>query len=155
VETPPRTCTIEGCRRDVYAQTVCTMHYYRIRRTGNPGPPERIKPDRGPGKIGYMAAHKRVYRTRGPAKQHPCATGCGRPADQWSYMHRPGSHEMAQYMEGAWLYFSPDPDDYDPLCRTCHIQHDQEASPNWNPQRRLPPHDPGTPDVIVTREKAG
>jgi hypothetical protein len=32
-------CTAGGCDRDGYARGLCEMHYRRVRRTGDPGPP--------------------------------------------------------------------------------------------------------------------
>lgn len=43
-----RQCSIEGCDRPRYGrQPYCEMHYRRVRRTGEPGPPGPIKRTRG------------------------------------------------------------------------------------------------------------
>lgn len=117
-------CTIVGCNRRIKARGLCHMHYDRQARTGDVGPAERIKPDRGEGLIGYVAAHKRVYRERGRAADNPC-TDCGQPATQWSYDYTAGEHELAQCMDDVWLYFSPNPDHYQARCLPCHVHHDE------------------------------
>lgn len=148
-------CSVSHCGKPHYAGNLCCMHYNRVRRNGDPGPPTRTKPSRPPGLIGYMAAHKRVYKTRGSAANYPCANLCGQQAHQWSYNHQAGPREHAQLMDGTWLYFSPDPTDYDPFCRSCHTHYDRGNSPNWAPDQRLPPQlDPVTGDVIITRQSS-
>ena len=129
------------------------MHYYRVKRHGDPGPLGRVRPNRGPGTIGYIAAHKRVYRAKGRAAEHPCATGCGRPADGWSYNHNGGTNEHVQMFRGTPLYYSTSPDDYLPLCRICHQNHDAEHSPNRDPEAALDEW-PTDRDVIQTASGA-
>jgi hypothetical protein len=49
-------CAVDGCDRQVQTRGYCQMHYVRIRRTGEPGPPQSLAPT-GPGS-GYK--HVRV-----------------------------------------------------------------------------------------------
>jgi hypothetical protein len=62
----------------------------------------------------YNHTHRKVRRLRGPATAHNCQ--CGRPARHWAYRHT-GVDEIATI--GGWVY-SPDPDQYEPMCATCH-----------------------------------
>jgi hypothetical protein len=66
----------------------------------------------------YSAKHKRVSRTRGAARNYPCADECGRQAMDWALIHgRDGR----------------DPDSYRPLCRSCHMVYDQVGNFEWRP----------------------
>lgn len=85
----------------------------------------------------YNAAHSRVRRVRGPASAWPCLE-CGDPAAQWAYREG-GKRERAtnEIVNGRpqnrrW---SPEPSDYDPLCKRCHRNSDHGAAP----ARRLDP----------------
>jgi hypothetical protein len=61
--------------------------------------------------VGYDAAHGRVKRAHGPAANHDCIDGCGRPAGEWSYTGVPGE-------------WSPHVEDYEPRCVPCHSRYD-------------------------------
>lgn len=81
--------------------------------------------------VSYHAAHIRVGRIRGRASDYQCAS-CGLPAVEWSYRHGSRWEQTGMVNRsgrlprlGAW---SPDPDDYDPLCRPCHRELDREAT---------------------------
>lgn len=58
----------------------------------------------------YSAIHTRVRVARGAAKTYPCEH-CGRQARDWARCH--GKSGMS-------------PDDFMPLCRSCHIRYDTE-----------------------------
>jgi len=67
-----------------------------------------VMPRRGENINGYLAAHKRLYRRRGKAREYPCAH-CGGQAQQWATIHgRDGK----------------DAGDYTPLCVKCHVAYD-------------------------------
>jgi len=76
--------------------------------------------------IGYHAAHHRVYAAKGKASQYACEE-CGQPAEQWAYkgsdqeqtgfVSYRGRKGQSAVTLVAW---SPNPDDYRPLCLTCH-----------------------------------
>ena len=68
---------------------------------------------------GYTASHIRVYKAKGRAADHLCAH-CGDPAEQWAYTHS-DPHELTS-PEG--FPYSPDPEHYMPLCRSCHKRYD-------------------------------
>ncbi len=72
--------------------------------------------------IGYYAAHKRVSRRNGPAREKECVT-CHGPALDWAYM---GGAAVELVNEKGWPY-SPDPADYAAMCRSCHYAHDQRT----------------------------
>lgn len=79
------------------------------------------------GPISYSTAHRRVSSHRGPARDHQCSNGCGRPADSWAYR---GGSPLEQVEERPTNHikkvvrFSPDPADYDPMCWSCHARKD-------------------------------
>lgn len=33
---PPRACSIDGCAKPVHAKRLCSAHYHRVRRHGDP-----------------------------------------------------------------------------------------------------------------------
>jgi len=63
----------------------------------------------------YQRAHWLVWKDRGPACNYSCIR-CGKKAEHWAYAHE--SETSFKTKEG-WP-FSFDPEDYDPLCRSCH-----------------------------------
>ena len=65
----------------------------------------------------YGAAHSRVRTDRGPAKNYPCADGCGRPASHWSYDHT-DNDELRDPDLG--LRYSLKTEHYSPRCVSCH-----------------------------------
>lgn len=74
----------------------------------------------------YEAAHRRVRRARGRARDWYCAA-CGNPAEQWAYLGRSpreikGSRIWTRdgRRRESTLAWSPDPADYSALCRLCH-----------------------------------
>lgn len=76
--------------------------------------------------ISYAAAHQRIATARGPATEHACEV-CGNEAQSWSY--RGGStkelvQERPESLIKKVVKYSPDPDDYDPLCWSCHVRRD-------------------------------
>lgn len=83
-----------------------------------------------PRALSYQAAHLRLRANRGPASRWRCIA-CGEPAEQWAY--RAGSEREitgeAPYQKNGrrrsrHLAWSPDPADYDPMCRPCHAARD-------------------------------
>lgn len=77
--------------------------------------------------VSYHAAHARVRKLRGPASSWRCIR-CGTPAQEWAY--RGGSpRERRGVVDSGTkrrrMAWSPDPSDYDPMCRSCHGASDQ------------------------------
>jgi hypothetical protein len=102
-------CSVEGCDRQRYGrQPYCEMHYRRVRRTGEPGPPEPIKRTRGTCKVegcrephdanGLCHGHYQREQRNGGLDMTPlrkrgrvCSVeGCGRP-------HKAGGYCAAHY----------------------------------------------------------
>lgn len=78
--------------------------------------------------IAYVTAHVRVRATYGPASNYPCI-GCGGPAKHWAYDHTDPNPLMHRDTKGRWAGkpypYSPDPQRYDPMCRSCHVKRDR------------------------------
>lgn len=68
----------------------------------------------------YRFMHREVVRVRGRASQYACL--CGNPATEWALNHTGSSIRVE-----AGLMFSEDVEEYDPLCRSCHIRRDLQA----------------------------
>ncbi len=103
-------CKIEGCNTKHYSKGMCQKHYQAARRRSAGMKEVGIIPT-------YLAAHQRVYVLRGKAKQHQCK--CGKPAIDWAYNHS-GIEEAVGDWYGRQATFSLDPNQYEPLCRSCH-----------------------------------
>lgn len=74
--------------------------------------------------IKYLAAHNRVYRVRGIATEHTCVA-CSGPAKDWALKHEAGDRQVDP---DNGLAFSPDPEDYQPMCRSCHARYDRGSA---------------------------
>lgn len=82
-------------------------------------------------RVSYSTAHRRVYSQRGPAREHPCLV-CGGEATSWAY-RGDSPKELTEDRGPKALIkrvvrYSPDPDDYDPMCWSCHVRKDLAAS---------------------------
>lgn len=62
--------------------------------------------------LGYFGAHRRVRKTRGPAKFQTCVD-CGKAALHWAHIHDTDP---------------TDPQNYRPMCARCHYAYDQVGS---------------------------
>lgn len=67
----------------------------------------------------YFVAHRMVYETRGDAADQPCSS-CGKQARDWALVQ--GSSEEALNEKGQ--KYSNNPQDYRPMCRSCHAKYD-------------------------------
>jgi hypothetical protein len=121
-----------GCRSCVGVQA--TAHLTPEQRSANAKKAReagRLGPEHHQWKgdeITYSAAHARVYRQRGPAKNYPCAR-CGRFHDrmEWAY-NGEDPNELYGKTGNVWPY-STDPAFYVPLCGDqCHIIFDQQRA---------------------------
>lgn len=121
-------CRIVGCSRiaDYVAQVLCRVHYGQLSRMI--GPPNGRKPDgRGaPRKDvpGYAAAHYRTEARYGHAWDYCCQL-CPARAEQWALP--PSLAALACPVTG--LRYSPNPEDYMPLCASCHTRLDRRNPP--------------------------
>lgn len=68
---------------------------------------------------GYVAAHDRCRRDKGPIKSHVCID-CGAPAQHWSYDHGDPDQLLAYGLSTRPIAYSLDPDHYQPRCVSCH-----------------------------------
>lgn len=72
----------------------------------------------------YVQVHHEVRRLRGRADDHSCL--CGEPARDWAYQHT-GNPEL-RALDGSRPH-SLNPNDYEPMCRSCHIRFDLKHDP--------------------------
>lgn len=122
-------CIIDGCTDPDEARGLCAKHDARLRRNGDP---LRLIPvsdrnlARGTGhhawrgdEVGYVAAHDRVRRQHGSAKDHQCID-CGNTAAHWTYDHMDANEQHYEYKPGMFAAYSPNPEHYSPRCVPCH-----------------------------------
>lgn len=104
------------CEKPATRRGLCGSHYEAayLERKPRSRPKTPAKPTGPPS---YKAAHKRLARRRGPARNHPCAQGCGRAAVHWAYDY--SDFEPMQCPETGSLY-SIDVSRYVPMCGFCH-----------------------------------
>lgn len=110
-----RTCVVEGCERAPRSRTAdyCNGHYFRIRRTGEPGPAE-IKPwryrppcsvegcDRPHNGHGYCLNHRRRVQKGGhPEFVTPPAIGADNPSWVGDDIGYSGAHDRVRRTRGA------------------------------------------------------
>ncbi len=72
--------------------------------------------------VSYTAAHFRVRAKYGKASLRKCVD-CGKQARHWSYNRLDPNH-LSETRGGCEMYYSPDPDFYEPRCQPCHIAFD-------------------------------
>lgn len=116
----PTGCDIEGCERPHYVNGLCVPHWQRRQQYGDPlaGPPMRrqrgtVGDDRQRGSApDYYTKHRMVRDARGPAWQHNCEH-CPNAAQSWAMLHDTAGET---------------PDDYLPLCWSCHAKYDEFIS---------------------------
>lgn len=78
----------------------------------------------------YLTVHETLLRDCGPARLHLCH--CGEPASDWAYQF---TGETLTAPDGSRPH-STDPDDYEAMCRSCHIRFDMEHDPMMAEKRR-------------------
>jgi thymidine kinase len=134
-------CSVLGCTRPLAAQSLCHMHYNRLRRDGEVGTPE---PRIGAGDdVRYQAVHRRLMKERGPASLHVCT--CGVPAGHWAFIE---SEDDTKVQVDGDLRYSTNLDSYVPLCFSCHRINDQGSVGERNGKAVLTEG-----DVRVIRER--
>ncbi|GHB00500.1 hypothetical protein GCM10010330_63320 [Streptomyces tendae] len=142
-----RVCGVETCEQVHRANGFCISHNWRFRKHGDP---QADKPLRSHASrnwkgedVSYVGAHSRVKAEHGPASSWPCSCGCGRQADDWAYLGTAGEREKVSDAKGSKGFpYSPDPEDFAPLAKTCHKRFD-----TWQAQRRT-----GVPLALVIAE---
>lgn len=74
--------------------------------------------------MAYMSAHNRNRKVNGSASQYHCEY-CDLPAADWALNHeKPGLVTR----EDRFGKYSDDPEDYIPLCKSCHRAFDQPVT---------------------------
>ena len=82
----------------------------------------------------YYTAHSRIRADRGPAKEYPCAEGCGWPAEHWSYDHNDPDEIISadpRHPKIAGAAYSLNVDCYSPRCALCHKRFDRAHANSW------------------------
>lgn len=106
--------------------TCYQTRYYRERRS--PNADGTAVPTYPLATVGYAAAHYRVRAAKGKASQYPCAEDPTHMAEEWAYkgtsdqeqtgfLPYKGRKGQSAVTQVSW---SPNPDDYRPLCRMHH-----------------------------------
>jgi hypothetical protein len=73
----------------------------------------------------YSAAHDLVKATKGTPANHECIT-CGEAAQEWALMPGSPDETFQTYGPHANKRFSPNPEDYQPMCRSDHRRMDAQ-----------------------------
>jgi hypothetical protein len=112
-------CSFGSCSKPQWARKLCTTHYRRWHKYGDPAIVNVPVPKRGPlspawkgDQVGYTAAHKRVYKLRGKA-DHCSVCGTTEPGTYFEWANLTGHLE--------------DPYDYAPMCKKCHRKYDADV----------------------------
>ncbi|NDB65118.1 MAG: hypothetical protein EB168_05545 [Euryarchaeota archaeon] len=126
-----RTCDVEDCEKKHHMWGYCEMHAARVKRHGDPLVTHKVMDNRGTNKITYSGSHGRLHRVRGKANQYTCVD-CGGPAEEWSYNHN-DPNELYGWVKNNKGHeyevpYSADPYQYDPRCRSCHVQLDSQQN---------------------------
>lgn len=79
-----------------------------------------------------QAIHSRLYREYGYAKEHLCIQ-CDNEALDWAYLYTAGDDEVRINGRQPW---SPNMEDYAPMCRSCHSRFDLENDPQMAERMR-------------------
>ena len=116
-----RPCVVEDCSRLATmrdAGGLCAKHYLRkrIRGAADFEFAGLNHPNWTGDSPSYEAAHKRVRRTKGPARSFDCVDCNGR-ARHWSYRHDDPAELWSDEVR-AW--YSTSLDSYEPRCVRCH-----------------------------------
>lgn len=93
-------CSVEGCERLRHCRGLCSPHYRKLQRHGDP---------LWVVQVGYEGVHRRLQKQRGNARDFTCV--CGVPAAHWAFDEPTG--------------FSTDLSRYRPLCAKCHCRFDK------------------------------
>lgn len=140
-------CRSPQCSRPVKypGQRLCLHHYLLTRKRLGP-PAGRVADGRGAPRlehVGYQAAHSRNRERYGYASDYACEL-CRHRAAQWALPPSLAS----EVCPDTGLRYSPDPEDYMPLCASCHSSLDQR-----NPNRPgLVPLPLELPRPVIRRE---
>lgn len=118
-----RVCIVDGCGKSASgASSYCGAHGGRRWKLGDVGSPDSRTNDGHARR--YQTAHNQLRLKRGSASVHACVD-CGMTADDWSLKVDAKTRLIEPAgTDRAGLAFSPDADDYEPRCRSCHATYD-------------------------------
>jgi hypothetical protein len=148
-------CEVDDCDRPHHAKGFCDSHQGR-RRTGDlrPAIPEKEgRPAKG-GVPGYDAAHRRVYRDRGPAAALTCVD-CGEQAREWSYSGADPDELTTRpdlRNEHPGLRYSLKSEFYEPRCICCHRSKDDSLAHSGLRNSKGQFMRPDPPGALITVE---
>lgn len=126
---PAKPCEVEGCTKNARPRSrKCAGHLTRLRTTGSVGPAQ-TRTMNGEDS-GYEAAHKRVRRARGRARENICSQCGERQAKDWAYIHGSPGEKPAGIAPNGRPHgpYSLNPEHYTPMCNPCHTVYDLDAS---------------------------
>lgn len=105
----------------------------------------------------YRSAHDKVRATRGRACTYPCAApGCDKQALDWALVADPKGEVITVICNRGTRRVSTSTDDYQPLCRRCHIRTDSARRGRKRQERCNRGHPLSGPDADVrVVEKGG
>ena len=92
--------------------------------------------------VGYGGAHQRVKKLHGPPSAHRCVD-CGECATEYAFNNSDGPDVR---VGERGLRYSVNPEDYDPVCRSCHRQRDRPTHCKYGHEL--------TPDKCMQRRSA-
>lgn len=134
-------CSIDDCEEPAESKGLCKKHHMdkwlenpenrakanahsrNYKRPKNLGPvvPKKEVP-------GYFQSHKRVKAAKGGSAQDFECIDCGEQAYHWS-LNNDAPVVYIQYLPNRDIavYYSIDPDMYDPRCTKCHKEYDMNS----------------------------
>jgi len=132
-------CRVPGCDRErqktaLGRRSLCSTHQSRLANHGDvladvPKTRQYGRDRDASDWCDYYTAHTRIRSVRGPASGYTCE--CGAPAEQWAYQHA-AEHEFSGTINRGkreiFVRWSGDPDDYAPMCRSCHGKLDRKQT---------------------------
>lgn len=117
-------CSVPGCEQLIGrhgGRGWCPRHYQRWTKSGDPQVVDRFR--RWHPYVRYRAAHARVSKAYGPARNYQCRD-CDRPALDWAYDYQ----DPDEVQDPRYGRYSLDPFYYRPLCRRCHKRFDMAVA---------------------------
>lgn len=109
-------CSIPGCDAPRWARKLCTAHYQRWWEYGNPVEPNHQRVEVPT----YGGAHGRARKT----KSGNCSTpGCTNTPTEMALIKGRG-----RFVDKQGARYSDRPEDYQELCRSCHMRYDGLAA---------------------------
>ena len=115
-------CSEDGCSTKPLARGLCATHYHLWYKDNATDVKHRNLYE----VVGYKAAHRRLDLRRGKASEYTCS--CGDKAEQWALLSMDADvlYKQINQRDRNKVY-SLNPDDYEPMCRACHMAYDKKA----------------------------